>query len=145
VTTSVPRVVRVGPAPLPRHRGGFVAAVGGFHQEERGRRADLVGGGCEVLLGEGEVSAVPRQQLLDGRSIHVARACDARGEDLATANPNPADLVVGDDEDLARTPFEIQEAEDGRQAELIEAAAQAGSASRSRGVLPIPCGCHAKS
>jgi hypothetical protein len=63
-----PSTTRAGPARrLARRRGGFVEAAGGVYQEERGRRADLVDDGCEILLGEGEPSGVPRQQLVDGR------------------------------------------------------------------------------
>jgi hypothetical protein len=39
---------------------------------------------------------------------------------LTAAQPDPAHLVAGDDEDLARSPFEVEEAEDGRQTELLE-------------------------
>jgi hypothetical protein len=51
---------------------------------------------------------------------------DACRDGLTPAKPKPAYLVVGDNEDLARTPLEVQETQNGRETELLEAAAQPG-------------------
>lgn len=63
-----PNDARCGPIPprcLVRGRGRFVGAAGSVHEEQRRGRSDLVDVGSKILLCEGEVSAVPRQELVE--------------------------------------------------------------------------------
>jgi len=53
-------------------RGGFVGAEGSVHQKQRRWFADFVGRARKILLRKSEAPAFPRQEFIDGRSIHAA-------------------------------------------------------------------------
>ena len=103
----------------------IVGATGGLDEEHGGGGVDFVVDGASVTLQEGEATAVPAEQLVDGGLAGAARAFDAGANDLALPEPEATDLGGRGHHQLPRAALEVEEREHGGEPKLFETAAEA--------------------